>query len=120
MPYFDDIAAAYRWADFAITRAGAGTIAELAISSLPALLVPLPHGPGNHQVTNALAFVGAGGGWCVEEKDWHREALTEQLVRIFTDAAVWTTVSQRARQFATPYAAHAIVTDCETLMLGRW
>jgi UDP-N-acetylglucosamine--N-acetylmuramyl-(pentapeptide) pyrophosphoryl-undecaprenol N-acetylglucosamine transferase len=120
MPYLNDIAAAYRWADFAITRAGAGTIAELAISSLPALLVPLPRAPGNHQVTNALAFISAGGGWCVEEKDWHREALTEQLVRIFTEAAVWTTVSRRARQFATPYAAHAIVTDCETLMIGRW
>jgi len=120
VPYLDDIPEAYRWADFAITRAGAGTIAELAVSGLPALLVPLPHAPGNHQVTNALAFVGAGGGWCVEEKDWHPEGLTEQLVRIFTDAAAWTTVSQRARQFATPEAARMIVADCETLMLGRW
>ncbi|MBI3799113.1 MAG: undecaprenyldiphospho-muramoylpentapeptide beta-N-acetylglucosaminyltransferase [Deltaproteobacteria bacterium] len=118
--YLDDIAEAYRWADFAITRAGAGTVAELAAFGLPALLVPLPHAPGNHQISNALAFVDAGGAWCVQEKDWHLEALTEQLARIFTDAATWTTISQRARQFATPNAAHAIVADCETLMIGRW
>jgi UDP-N-acetylglucosamine--N-acetylmuramyl-(pentapeptide) pyrophosphoryl-undecaprenol N-acetylglucosamine transferase len=120
VPYLDDIAESYRWADFAITRAGAGTVAELAVSGLPALLVPLPYAPGNHQVTNALAFVGAGGGWYVEEKDWQLDALTEQLTKIFTDAAAWTTVSQRARQFATPNAAHAIVADCEALMMGRW
>ena len=120
MPYINDIAEAYRWADFAITRAGAGTIAELAVSGLPALLVPLPHAPGNHQVTNALAFVGAGGGWCVQEKDWQLKALTEQLVSILMDAAAWATVSQCALQFATPDAARAIVTDCETLMMGRW
>lgn len=118
--YIDDMTEAYRWADFAIARAGAGTIAELAVSGLPALLVPLPHAPGDHQVTNALAFADAGGGWCVQEKNWHLEALTAQLAMFFTDAAAWTTASQCARRFATPDAARAIVTDCEALMVGRW
>jgi UDP-N-acetylglucosamine--N-acetylmuramyl-(pentapeptide) pyrophosphoryl-undecaprenol N-acetylglucosamine transferase len=118
--YIDDMTEAYRWADFAIARAGAGTIAELAVSGLPALLVPLPHAPGDHQVTNALAFADAGGGWCVQEKNWHLETLTAQLAMFFTDAAAWTTASQCARYFATPDAARAIVTDCEALMVGRW
>ena len=118
--YIDDITEAYQWADFAIARAGASTLAELAVSGLPALLVPLPHAPSDHQVTNALAFADAGGGWCVQENDWLLEALTEQLAQFFSDATAWTTSSQCARRFATPNAARAIVTDCEALMAGRW
>jgi UDP-N-acetylglucosamine--N-acetylmuramyl-(pentapeptide) pyrophosphoryl-undecaprenol N-acetylglucosamine transferase len=119
-PYIDDMTDAYGWADFAIARAGAGTIAELAVSGLPALLVPLPAAPGNHQITNALAFVDAGGGWCAQETDWQPTVLTEQIVRIFSEVDVWTSISQGARRFATPDAARTIVADCEALMKGRW
>lgn len=119
-PYIDDMTDAYSWADFAIARAGAGTITELAVSGLPALLVPLPAAPGNHQVTNALAFVDAGGGWCVQQTDWQAAALTEQIVRIFSEVDVWTRASQGARRFATPDAARTIAADCEALMKRRW
>ncbi len=120
VPYIEDMTDAYGWADFAIARAGAGTLAELAVSGLPALLVPLPTAPGNHQITNALAFVDAGGGWCVQETDWQPAALTEQIVRIFSDVGVWTSASQGARRFATPDAARTIAADCEALMKRRW
>jgi UDP-N-acetylglucosamine--N-acetylmuramyl-(pentapeptide) pyrophosphoryl-undecaprenol N-acetylglucosamine transferase len=120
VPYIDDMADAYRWADFAIARAGAGTIAELAVAGIPSLLVPLPYAPGNHQVANALAFANAGGGWYVQEEDWQPAVLTEQLVSLFSDVTIWLTMSQKARRFATPNAASAIVTDCEALMAGRW
>ena len=116
VPYIDDMTDAYRWADFAIARAGAGTIAELAVSGLPALLVPLPHAPGNHQVANALAFTNTGGGWCVQETDWRVEAIAERLITLFSNATAWTAASQSARRFATPEAARAIVADCEALL----
>jgi len=114
--YIDDMVEAYRWADMAITRAGAGTIAELAVSGLPALLVPLPSAPGNHQVANARAFAATGGGWSVEEKDWGSEVLTDRLTNILRDETVWTAASRRARQFATPQATRTIVADCEALL----
>jgi len=120
VPYIDDMADAYRWADFAIARAGAGTIAELAAAGIPSLLVPLPHAPGNHQVANALAFTGAGGGWYVQEKDWQSAVLTERLVSLFSDVTVWLAVSRKAQRFAAPDAASAIATDCEVMMAGRW
>jgi UDP-N-acetylglucosamine--N-acetylmuramyl-(pentapeptide) pyrophosphoryl-undecaprenol N-acetylglucosamine transferase len=48
----------YAWAlaDFAITRAGAGTIAELVEFEKPALLVPFPYASENHQVKNGQFF----------------------------------------------------------------
>jgi UDP-N-acetylglucosamine--N-acetylmuramyl-(pentapeptide) pyrophosphoryl-undecaprenol N-acetylglucosamine transferase len=45
-PHPEDIAAADRWADFALARAGAGTVSELAIAGVPALLVRSPRRPG--------------------------------------------------------------------------
>ncbi len=41
--FIDDMAAAYRWADLVVCRAGASTVAELAAVGLPAVFVPLPH-----------------------------------------------------------------------------
>src|SRR5262245_44450396 len=53
---FDDVTAAYRWADLAIACAGAITLAELAIAGLPALLVPLATAALDYQRANARAF----------------------------------------------------------------
>ena len=56
------MAALYHWADVAICRAGALTVAELAVTGTPALLVPLPNAIDNHQLKNAEALRDAGGG----------------------------------------------------------
>ena len=60
MPFIDDMAAAYAWADLAVCRAGAMTIAELQAAGLGALLVPLPIATDDHQTKNAEAMVAAG------------------------------------------------------------
>lgn len=119
-PYIEDMGEAYRWADFAITRAGAGTLAELAICGTPALLVPLPHAPGDHQVKNAEAFVGTGEGWWVRETEWQTERLAQSLRALLTDAEAWLSASRQARRWAMPDAAQTLVADCEALMAGRW
>src|SRR5690606_26050547 len=54
-PFLDDIAAAYARADFAVTCAGACTLAELAAVRLPALVVPLAAAARNHEEANARA-----------------------------------------------------------------
>jgi UDP-N-acetylglucosamine--N-acetylmuramyl-(pentapeptide) pyrophosphoryl-undecaprenol N-acetylglucosamine transferase len=115
-PYIDDMAAAYRWADCAIARAGAGTIGELAVCGLPALLVPLPQAAGDHQITNARAFAEAGGGWWAAEEEWQPSALAARFADILTDAELWMAGSRAARRLARPDAAHAIVADCEAMM----
>lgn len=51
--FIDDMAGAYAWADFAITRSGALTVAELAAAGLPAILVPFPAAVDDHQTVNA-------------------------------------------------------------------
>jgi len=59
-PFIDDMASAYAWADLAVCRAGALTIAELAAAGVPAILVPFPAAVDDHQTRNAEYVVAAG------------------------------------------------------------
>ena len=61
VPYEDRMAGVYAAADVVVCRAGAMTVAELAAAGVPAVLVPLPGAPGDHQTANArvLERVGA-------------------------------------------------------------
>jgi UDP-N-acetylglucosamine--N-acetylmuramyl-(pentapeptide) pyrophosphoryl-undecaprenol N-acetylglucosamine transferase len=120
MPYIEDMADTYRWADFAIVRSGSGTIAELAACGLPALLVPLPNSASDHQTVNAIAFAEAGGGWWSREADWQVQVQAAQLVSLLSDTNALTDMAERARRLAMPEAAHMLVTDCEALMAGQW
>ncbi|MFI1740385.1 UDP-N-acetylglucosamine--N-acetylmuramyl-(pentapeptide) pyrophosphoryl-undecaprenol N-acetylglucosamine transferase [Streptomyces sioyaensis] len=58
--YLDRMDLAYAAADLAVCRAGSATVAELASVGLPAVLVPLPHAPGDHQTHNARVLVDQG------------------------------------------------------------
>jgi UDP-N-acetylglucosamine--N-acetylmuramyl-(pentapeptide) pyrophosphoryl-undecaprenol N-acetylglucosamine transferase len=58
--YLPDPANAYAAADVVIARAGASTLAELAATGTPAILVPYPHHTDNHQLSNAAVFVERG------------------------------------------------------------
>lgn len=61
MPFIDEMASAYAWADWVICRAGALTVSELAAVGLPSLLIPFPAAVDDHQYHNAryLSAVGA-------------------------------------------------------------
>ena len=51
--FIKDMAAAYQRADLIIGRAGATTVAELAIAGKPAIFIPYPFAADNHQELNA-------------------------------------------------------------------
>lgn len=119
-PFIDDLPAAYRWADAAIARAGAGTIAELAVAGLPSLLVPMADAADDHQSDNARAFGAEGAALWIRERDWDVEALAARLLHLLSDPATWVEMSGSARRLAAPQAADAVVDDCEILMGGRW
>ena len=60
VPYLDDPRAAYAAADIVVSRAGASTLAELAATGTPALLVPYPHATADHQTANARVYAESG------------------------------------------------------------
>lgn len=60
VPFCDRMDLLYAAADVMVCRAGASTVAELTVAGVPAVLVPLPGAPGDHQTANARALVDAG------------------------------------------------------------
>ena len=60
VPYLADPADAYAAADIVVARAGASTLAELAVTGTPAVLIPYPHAADQHQARNAELFAAAG------------------------------------------------------------
>ena len=73
--FIDDMGAAYSWADVALCRAGASSVAELCVAGLPAVLVPFPYAIHDHQTKNALVMEKAGAARLVPERDLDKATL---------------------------------------------
>ena len=67
MPFCDQMAELLSAADLVVSRAGAGTIAELIRCETPAILVPYPQSADDHQRANAAFFERQGGGLVIEQ-----------------------------------------------------
>jgi UDP-N-acetylglucosamine--N-acetylmuramyl-(pentapeptide) pyrophosphoryl-undecaprenol N-acetylglucosamine transferase len=107
--FLQDMAAAYRAADFAIARAGASTIFELAAVGKPALLVPYPHAANDHQRLNAEAMVQAGGAWTVPDQFCDGPRIAASVQAALEKPEVLRSMGARARGLARPDAADRIV-----------
>lgn len=85
--YEDRMADALSAVDVAVTRAGAGTCAELAAFGVPAVMVPLPIAPRDHQTANAEVLVRAGAAVLVPDAALDVDRLETELGRLVDDAA---------------------------------
>ncbi|MCD8483950.1 MAG: UDP-N-acetylglucosamine--N-acetylmuramyl-(pentapeptide) pyrophosphoryl-undecaprenol N-acetylglucosamine transferase [Verrucomicrobia bacterium] len=68
-PFTDNVGLLLSSADLVISRAGAGSIAELITCLAPSILVPFPHATDNHQELNARHLERQGGCMVVLQKD---------------------------------------------------
>lgn len=106
----DEMAAVYCASSAAVCRAGAMTLAELAMAGLPALLVPYPFASAGHQDSNARAYKAAGGALILEDRRLTAETLIEnvkELLRPETNRRM----SAAIRSLAKPEAAADIADD---------
>jgi len=79
VPFIDDMASAYAWADLAVCRAGALTVAELCAVGLPALFVPYPGAVDDHQTANARSMADAGAAVIIDQSMLSADVLASQL-----------------------------------------
>jgi UDP-N-acetylglucosamine--N-acetylmuramyl-(pentapeptide) pyrophosphoryl-undecaprenol N-acetylglucosamine transferase len=106
--YEHDMASVYRAADIALCRAGASTVAELAVVGLPAVLVPLPGAPGDHQTANARALERAGAAIVVPDGALDPDRVAAELAPIVADPDRRDAMARSARSVARPEAASAV------------
>lgn len=95
-------------ADAAVCRSGASTLGELAVAGLPAILVPLPGAPRDHQTANSRELVEAGGALRVDNADLTGAKLAELLEPLIENENRLRSMADAARSVARPDAAAAV------------
>jgi UDP-N-acetylglucosamine--N-acetylmuramyl-(pentapeptide) pyrophosphoryl-undecaprenol N-acetylglucosamine transferase len=99
---------AYAVADAVVARAGATTIAEIAVSGLPSLLVPYPYATGRHQEANARALQRAGAATMVLDDELDGCVLADRIEWLLSDDHRLRSMGERARAWSKPDAANAL------------
>ena len=104
-PFFADVAGLLGAAHLVIARAGASTVAELAVAGRPAILVPLPGAIDDHQTANARALAQAGGAFVMPQPTFTPDALAGRIAALAASPA---TLEAAAHAAATCGIADAV------------
>jgi undecaprenyldiphospho-muramoylpentapeptide beta-N-acetylglucosaminyltransferase len=118
VPYEERMELLYAAADIAVCRAGAMTVAELAVAGVPSVLVPLPGAPGDHQGANARVLAEAGGAVVVADDACTGAALADRLDRLLADPEALAGMERAVRALGRPEAASAAARLVETSASG--
>ena len=113
--FIKDMAAAYQRADLIIGRAGATTVAELAIAGKPAIFIPYPFAADNHQELNAREMADAGAALMVRQADLTPDKLIDAIRPLLDPRAGPTrraAMGAAMKMLAKPGAAAAVVDWC--------
>jgi UDP-N-acetylglucosamine--N-acetylmuramyl-(pentapeptide) pyrophosphoryl-undecaprenol N-acetylglucosamine transferase len=117
--FIDNMADAYGAADLVIARAGALTLAELAIVGKPAILIPLPTAADDHQSKNAAHFERAGAALVLDQRTSAASDLAAAVAALARDPDKRSTMGKAMRDLAQPRAAEAIVDRLQALAQRR-
>ncbi|MGB5624842.1 MAG: glycosyltransferase, partial [Woeseiaceae bacterium] len=112
LPFIDDMAEAYAWADLVVCRAGALTVAELCAAGLPALFVPYPAAVDDHQTANAGPMTKAGAAAIIQESELSPERLAALLRDWLRSRDALLHRAEKARSLAAPNAVGRIAELC--------
>jgi UDP-N-acetylglucosamine--N-acetylmuramyl-(pentapeptide) pyrophosphoryl-undecaprenol N-acetylglucosamine transferase len=105
---FDRMPDVYAAADVAVCRAGAGTVAELAVAGLPAVLIPYPYAAEAHQQVNAETLSRAGAAVVLPESDADVDRLAALLDRLIRSPGQRAEMAAAGRRSARPDAADVL------------
>ena len=103
--YFTDLPAEIARAHIVVARAGASTVAELAVAGRPAILVPLPIATDDHQTDNANGMAAAGGAIVMPQPQFTAEKLAQALTAWLGDPKALAAAAAGARSAGHPDAA---------------
>lgn len=109
-PFLQRMDLAYAVANLIVSRAGAGTIAELCVLSKPIILVPSPNVAEDHQTSNANALVNRNAAVLVKDSD-AVETLIESAISLLEDKAKCDLLSKNSREMAVLNADEIIAKE---------
>lgn len=107
--YEAQMAQLYAAADLLITRAGAGTLAELATVGAPAIVVPWPDSAENHQLANAKLLADQGAAVLIEQAEFTAARLVAEVERFLASPSTLAKLAAHARDAGTLHRSGKLV-----------
>ncbi|MFA4890329.1 MAG: undecaprenyldiphospho-muramoylpentapeptide beta-N-acetylglucosaminyltransferase [Candidatus Paceibacterota bacterium] len=108
---------AYGAADLVVSRAGSGSIFEIAASGLPSILIPLSNSAQDHQKENAYAYAKTRATDVVEEPNLTPNTLLSEIDRLINNKQGLEAMAKAAKNFSKPDAAGKIAKEILNLAL---
>lgn len=112
VPFIDDMAKAYSWADVVLCRAGALTIAELATVGIGSILIPYPYAVDDHQTRNGEYLANTGAALLKQQVELTPEWLAGTLERLQQDRKQLLNMAEAAWQLRKPDATMRVADQC--------
>ena len=110
LPFIREMELAYGCADLIVSRAGAGTISELAVVGKPVILVPSPNVAEDHQTRNAMALTRKNAALMIKD-DETDEKLIDTINKVISDKLLRTRLSENIKKLAITDAAEKIAEE---------
>lgn len=99
-PFFDNMAGLLQRANLAISRSGAGTLTELAITGTPSILIPYPYAAEDHQYFNAKVFMDEDAAYGYRESELTPQILTELVMELLRSPATLAVMTRNTQALA--------------------
>lgn len=104
-------------ADLIISRAGSGSIFEIACWGKPSILVPIPEDVSRDQRRNAYAYARIGATEVIEQENFTPHVVNSEVDRILTNPDLLDSMKKGAKEFARPDAARVLAEELVKMML---
>lgn len=117
--FFADLPERIARSHLVIGRAGASTVAELAVLGRPAMLVPLPGSLDQDQRANAMVMDKAGGAWLADQATLSPQSLASQLSELFLAPSRLAAAAEAARSVGVPDAVERLADLVEQTAKGQ-
>ena len=104
-------------ADIVVSRAGAGSIAEIGLWKKPAILIPIPESVSHDQRTNAYAYARTGAAVVLEEENLTPHLIVSEIKRITSNPELGKRMGDSAQGFTDPDASRILAGELLSIAL---
>ncbi|MBW4517247.1 MAG: undecaprenyldiphospho-muramoylpentapeptide beta-N-acetylglucosaminyltransferase [Timaviella obliquedivisa GSE-PSE-MK23-08B] len=119
LPFYNNMAALLHRANLAISRAGAGSMTELAMTQTPAILVPYPYAAEDHQTYNARVFADAGAALLFPQNLLTAETLQTKVLELLRSPETLQEMAAAAGSLAVPNSAELLAALVKNLIVEK-
>lgn len=119
LPFYHEMAGLLHRTTLAVSRAGAGTLTELAITKTPAILIPYPYAAEDHQTYNARVFASAGAAQLHQQSELTAAQLQQQVLDLLQSPTQLQQMATAAYQLAVTDSAEQLANVVRELIAAN-